>query len=138
FFYDVLPSAACSVIQPKAMPQARPFGGHPIPIPSNRNINDLFSRLPHLPHYTAPAAPKWETFALPDESNLYDPRKTAAEAEKDLRNLMEGNFESDKDNKIDEDMRKVPGFREDITLLDHQVLGRIWMTERETGKKMGG
>lgn len=32
----------------------------------------------------------------------------------------------------------VDGFQEGIKLLPHQVIGRKWMTERESGKKAGG
>ena len=32
----------------------------------------------------------------------------------------------------------VPGFREGIRLLPHQIVGRAWMKDRETGKKAGG
>jgi hypothetical protein len=32
----------------------------------------------------------------------------------------------------------VEGFRDGIVLMPHQVLGRAWMKERETGKKTGG
>jgi hypothetical protein len=119
---------------------AKVSGGHPIPAPSNK---DVPRPPPHMvqqpkPPHASSLDPKWETFNLPNELNLFDPRKTAAEAEKDLRNLMEGNFESEGDIVIDEEAKKVKGFREEITLLDHQVLGRKWMAERESGKKLGG
>ena len=44
------------------------------------------------------------------------------------------------DTEEDVDMSKavVDGFKEGITLLAHQVVGRTWMRERETGKKAGG
>ena len=39
---------------------------------------------------------------------------------------------------IDMKLAVVDGFREDVRLLPHQVVGRIWMKERESGKKLGG
>ena len=32
----------------------------------------------------------------------------------------------------------VKGFQEGVVLLPHQVLGRVWMREQESGKKRGG
>jgi hypothetical protein len=75
---------------------------------------------------------------LVNEAGLFDPRKTAAEAEKDLRNLMEGNFDDNNTSEIDESLAVVRGFRDGVELLPHQVLGRVWMKEREDGKKFGG
>jgi SNF2 family DNA or RNA helicase len=51
---------------------------------------------------------------------------------------MEGNFNDDKETEIDMKLAKVNGFRDDILLLPHQVLGRAWMADREDGKKLGG
>ena len=104
------------------------LGDYPIPIPTKQN--------PFPPAKTQ--GPTWETFTLPEDANLYDPQKTAAEAEKDLRNLMEGNFDVEGETTIDRRLKKVEGFHKEVTLLDHQVLGRVWMTERESGKKLGG
>jgi SNF2 family DNA or RNA helicase len=41
-------------------------------------------------------------------------------------------------DEIDMSQAVVEGFREGIRLLPHQVVGRAWMTERESGKKSGG
>ena len=79
----------------------------------------------------------WETFDNSEVDRLYDPIKTAAEAERDLQDLLAGSM-NDNNTEIDMKLATVKGFHEDIKLLPHQVLGRIWMTERETGKKTGG
>ena len=102
----------------------------PVHVPSNR---DLY-------HQNQVHVPTWETFTLPEEANLYDPRTSAAEAEKALRELVEAshNDEPEGEETIDMSLAIVDGFREGIRLLPHQVLGRTWMSERESGKKMGG
>ncbi|KAH7910542.1 SNF2 family N-terminal domain-containing protein [Hygrophoropsis aurantiaca] len=118
---------------PKAMsmPQPQPSkpAGIPIHIPSNRDIQ-----------YSKPEPPNvlWETFDAPDEKNLYDPRTSAAEAEKALRDLVEGTTAEVDTVEIDMSEAVVEGFRDGITLLPHQILGRAWMRERESGKKTGG
>jgi hypothetical protein len=125
---------------------------YPIPIPTSSKNRTGYPQLQpssKLPLVQEPShavgdtrneveGTQWETFTLPNEAYLYDPRKTALEAEKDLRNLMEGTFDVQGDTAINEEQRKVKGFREEISLLDHQVLGRTWMAARESGKKFGG
>jgi len=73
----------------------------------------------------------------------FEPQKTAAEAEKDLQDLLQQSFDGKEDvesthQEIDMSQAVVEGFREGIRLLSHQVTGRTWMTERESGKKTGG
>jgi hypothetical protein len=73
----------------------------------------------------------------------YEPRKTSAEAEKDLQDLLQQSFDGRDESesahdKVDMSQAVVEGFREGIRLLPHQVTGRAWMTERESGKKSGG
>ena len=73
----------------------------------------------------------------------WEPRKSAAEAEKDLQDLLQQGFDGREDgessrDEIDMSQAVVEGFREGIRLLPHQITGRIWMTERESGKKFGG
>ena len=67
---------------------------------------------------------------------------SAGEAEKALRDLMAGgmNQELDVDVEIDMSQATVDAFKEGITLLPHQVLGRAWMKDREdlTRKRTGG
>jgi hypothetical protein len=96
----------------------------------------------HIPSNSAPDPPKgnptWETFTLQDEGHLYDPQTSAAEAEKALRQLVEDSHNDNEDDQVDMSLAIVEGFQDGITLLPHQVLGRVWMKERETGKKAGG
>lgn len=100
----------------------------PIHVPSNRDI---------FPGSSKPNATR-EYFDALNEANLYDPRMSATETEKALRALVEDAVNHDDDVEIDMDEAIVEGFKEGITLLPHQVLGRAWMRERESGKKMGG
>jgi SNF2 family DNA or RNA helicase len=56
---------------------------------------------------------------------------------------LQQSFDGKEDGEVahdDIDMSKaiVEGFREGIRLLPHQVVGRDWMAERESGKKYGG
>ena len=85
-----------------------------------------------------PNVPTWETFDEPGAHDLYDPRMSATEAEKALRALVEDSVNSSEDTAIDMTEAIVPGFADGIVLLPHQVIGRNWMRERETGKKNGG
>jgi hypothetical protein len=64
---------------------------------------------------------------------------TTEETEKQLRELMGNSMNQDVAASIDlEEDAIVPGFREGIKLLPHQIVGRAWMKDRETGKKAGG
>ncbi|KAJ2919706.1 hypothetical protein MD484_g704, partial [Candolleomyces efflorescens] len=64
---------------------------------------------------------------------------TTEETEKQLRELMGNSMNQDVVDSIDlEEDAIVPGFREGIRLLPHQIVGRAWMKDRETGKKAGG
>lgn len=61
------------------------------------------------------------------------------DAEKALRDLIGGGMNQDLDDvDIDPSDRIVDGFKEGIELLPHQVLGRAWMRDRESGKLTGG
>lgn len=105
----------------------------PIHIPSNAD---------RLHNDDSRAANNWEThgglYEIP-----WEPRKTTVEAEKDLQDLLQQSFDGTEDgegsrDEIDMSQAVVEGFREGIRLLPHQIAGRIWMTERESGKKFGG
>ncbi|KIO02504.1 hypothetical protein M404DRAFT_649793 [Pisolithus tinctorius Marx 270] len=80
-----------------------------------------------------------ETFDLPDTRDVYERPMSAGEAEKAFLALVEDTV-GDTDDGVEIDMKQavVEGFTDGIVLLPHQVLGRIWMRERESGKKMGG
>ena len=62
---------------------------------------------------------------------------TSEDTEKALRDLMADVRPEEKVEINDEDT-VVPGFREGIKLMPHQVVARKWMKERETGKRNGG
>ncbi len=73
----------------------------------------------------------------------YEPLKTAVEAEKDLQDLLQQSFDGREDgesvrDEVDMTQAVVEGFSEGIRLLPHQVVGRTWMSQRESGKKYGG
>ncbi|KAG9021750.1 hypothetical protein FS837_007005, partial [Tulasnella sp. UAMH 9824] len=79
-----------------------------------------------------------ETFNLAHIAN--DPlerRKTTDEAEKDLKDLLEQSIGGE-DVEVDMEKAIVEGFSKDWKLLAHQVQGRAWLGERESGKKCGG
>lgn len=64
---------------------------------------------------------------------------SSEDAEKALRDLIGGGMNQDLDDvDIDPNDRIVDGFKEGIELLPHQVLGRAWMQDRESGKLTGG
>ncbi|RDB17334.1 hypothetical protein Hypma_001783 [Hypsizygus marmoreus] len=112
-------------------PPPAPFG-KPIHIPSNRDV----VRPP--PTTSSPKTLDGETIAVPEfqDDNLYI---SPADAEKALRELMSGGM-NDVESEINMEEATVKGFREDIKLLPHQVLGRSWMRDREdlTKKRTGG
>ncbi|KAI8972436.1 SNF2 family N-terminal domain-containing protein [Trametes punicea] len=60
-----------------------------------------------------------------------------ADTEKALRDFVNEGY-NDGDVHYKEEDTIVEGFRDEIRLLPHQVKSRIWMAERETGKKTGG
>lgn len=79
-----------------------------------------------------------ETFNLAHiATDPYELRKTSEEAEKDLKDLLEQSIGGD-EVEVDMEQAIVEGFSKDWKLLAHQVQGRAWLTERESGKKCGG
>ena len=64
-------------------------------------------------------------------------RVTQEDTDKALRDLM-SDVRNDIEEEIDMSESVVPGFRDGILLLPHQIVGRKWMAERETGKRTGG
>lgn len=69
--------------------------------------------------------------------NTVEYRVAQADADKALRDLM-SDVRNDMHEEIDMSEAIVPGFREGIVLLPHQIVGRKWMAERESGKRTGG
>lgn len=61
------------------------------------------------------------------------------DTEKALKELMSGSM-NDEEADIDMTEATVKGFKENIRLLPHQVIGKKWMKEREdvTHKRYGG
>jgi SNF2-related domain len=118
------------IVDANSLAQIRAGPAQPIHIPSNADVprNDYSNTTGH-----------WGTF----HDGLYEPRKSGVDAEKDLQDLLQQSFDGKDDDEgahDDIDMSKaiVEGFREGICLLPHQVVGRVWMAERESGKKHGG
>lgn len=64
-------------------------------------------------------------------------RMSTEEAEKALRDLMT-DVGTQQDVEISDEDTIVPGFKDNIRLMPHQVVARTWMKERETGKRCGG
>lgn len=99
----------------------------PIQIPSNS----------YLPAPAPRIQRDGSQFSVDTVNGITDPFMSQAEAQKALQDLV-----SDAYNEVDQPVSIedaiVEGFNEGIKLLPHQVLGRKWMAERETGKKNGG
>ncbi|KAF9260752.1 hypothetical protein L218DRAFT_906857 [Marasmius fiardii PR-910] len=76
-----------------------------------------------------------EYLNVPDfaqDSSIYT---SPADAEKALRDLMRGSMNDDgEDLQFTEEDAEVPGFKDHIKLLPHQIVGRRWMKEREDPK----
>ncbi|KAG8689275.1 hypothetical protein FRC09_012490, partial [Ceratobasidium sp. 395] len=67
-----------------------------------------------------------------------DMRTTPDDAQRALKELVEGAIGTADLEGVDMKDATVKGFRDGITLMPHQIQGRAWMRERETGKKCGG
>ena len=69
--------------------------------------------------------------------NVMEYRVSNEDSDKALRDLM-SDVGSSINQEIDMDEAIVPGFKDGIVLLPHQIIGRKWMAEREAGKRTGG
>ncbi|KAH8829101.1 SNF2 family DNA-dependent ATPase [Flagelloscypha sp. PMI_526] len=120
---------------PGVLPAARPPTGPPIPVAVPYNPYQYNPQPPWAPP-SQPAPFDDDIPDLPSEHAYISP----ADAEKDLRDLMQGNMNEDEEVEIDEADAEVAGFREGIRLLPHQIQGRKWMSEREdaSAKRYGG
>jgi hypothetical protein len=67
----------------------------------------------------------------------FEPRVSQAQVEEELKELVGHALEEIRGD-VNEEEKVVEGFEEGFELLDHQVLARRWMRDRETGKKFGG
>lgn len=78
-----------------------------------------------------------ETFNISVQED-YEQKTTADEAQNAMKELLGGVIGSIDLSSINMEDAKVEGFSDDIRLMPHQIQGRAWMKERETGKKAGG
>ncbi len=99
----------------------------PIHIPSNKDI----------PRPVRPTEPEYEVFDMRVVDNTPEYRMTTTDAEKALKDLMT-DVKDGGDIEINMEDAIVAGFKDNVRLLPHQVIGRTWMKERETGKRTGG
>ena len=114
---------------------ASPF--HPISGGSNVAPNTLIA-IPSNRDIPRPAVEKpVEDFDMRVAEATVEYAVSKEDAEKALQDLI-----SDAGSSIDQDIDMseaiVPGFKEGIKLLPHQVIGRKWMADRESGKRSGG
>lgn len=79
----------------------------------------------------------WRTAVDPVDEEAYPyERVTEEQAEKDLRDLVEGAYEGENASDIDESEAIPDGLT--CKLLPHQQISLRWMLSRERGKKRGG
>lgn len=110
----------------------------PIPIPTNVKIP--------LPRAQAPpqrlsSNNNQEFVKLPEYGGEGDYVYTSPEeTEKALRELMGGAINENANVEISEEDAIVKGFKEGVTLMPHQIIGRAWMRDREDAskKRLGG
>ncbi|KAF8872465.1 SNF2 family N-terminal domain-containing protein [Infundibulicybe gibba] len=113
--------------------------GKPLHIPSNKDI-PIQNRIP-----SGGSQPKdteqgdGELIDVPDFHDDYQVMSTT-EAEKALRDLMGGGMNEEIETEINMEDATVKGFKEGISLLPHQIIGRAWMRDREdiSKKRSGG
>ncbi|KAJ3534788.1 hypothetical protein NM688_g7079 [Phlebia brevispora] len=111
---------------PPAVPRM-PVKATPIHIPSNNDI----------PRPIRPSEPTEEVFDTHGVDYTPEFRMTGEDTEKALRDLM-ADVKPEETVEIHSEDTIVPGFREGIKLMPHQVVARKWMKERESGKRCGG
>ena len=118
------------------LPRTLAYPPFPIHVPSNhdRPTYVLPAPQPNLQQHGAPSSdndPALELLHIPE---INDPavnvNMTSAQADRELRDLMNGGISTDA-GPIDMADARVKGLRDDILLLPHQVIGRAWMRERE-------
>lgn len=94
---------------------------------------------PSKPTSSKPASsrsPAFESEERDDPNDFMTPQQT----EEALLGLMGGMDSEDVHAEITEEDRTVKGFRSEIRLLPHQVIGKNWMKDREdpVAKRYGG
>jgi hypothetical protein len=127
---------------PAPMPAA-PQMQMPVPQPYVHPTANAYAPPGRDPYPAMPIPSPSATPQNGDEFNLgkiaFDPmerRKTTDEAQKQLMDLVESAYGDD--TPIDMSLAEVEGFADGWTLKPHQVQARVWMKERESGKKVGG
>ncbi|KAL1757353.1 SNF2 family N-terminal domain-containing protein [Schizophyllum commune] len=131
-----------AVPDPLHRPVARPFNTQPTAIKPPSNPVNRYGPIPPGGRYGPAAVQYIPPSELPDVELAPGEREniTGAEAEKALKELMGGSINDEEAAEITEEDTIVPGFRDNIRLMPHQVLGRRWMKEREDTslKRYGG
>lgn len=115
--------------QPRPPTISSGVGG--VTAPHGATKPSILSLTPDLP------AGDGEAFAI-DTRVEYEERTTNDEAQKAMRDLLSGAIGAIDIGDVDMNDAVVEGFDENIRLMPHQIQGRAWMRERETGKKAGG
>ena len=119
---------------PKSSQSAAKERGPPIPIRVPANSTQRPAPLKPQPSTSEDMR---ETFDMRVAETTTEYRITQEDTDKALRDLM-SDVRNDIKEEIDMSESVVPGFRDGILLLPHQIVGRKWMAERETGKRTGG
>ncbi|EIN06926.1 hypothetical protein PUNSTDRAFT_90645 [Punctularia strigosozonata HHB-11173 SS5] len=130
--------ASNPTMPPQAPPKAPAFGSgakaNPITIPSNK---PSFTPPPQRPPLADADEERFEE--TDDVRNTFEVRKTAGDAEKDLRDLLQSHV-NDEQGEEEEEEEEEDAYVEgmNVVLQPHQRKSRKWMREREQGKKYGG
>lgn len=113
----------------------------PIPIPTQPPQYSASSSQPSLPNSSSivsgVADDEGESFDVP-QTEEYEQKTTSEEALNAMKDLLGGAVNSVDLSKVNLEDAVVDGFIDSFRLLPHQVQGRAWMRERESGKKAGG
>lgn len=104
----------------------------PIKIPSNKDLSSL-RVIDVNKDYDVEVLSQATTTAY----DIPDRYMSTADTDKALRDLVAGVYTQEDQEYTIEDAT-VPGFREGVKLLPHQITGRRWMADRESEKKTGG
>ncbi|KAJ3560995.1 hypothetical protein NP233_g10474 [Leucocoprinus birnbaumii] len=143
--------------KPHSLPQG--MVATPIHIPSNKDLpnsgspikpatfdyerarNALPTVMPQQHQPQQPRAPvASQPVYIPTDASQANEYMSPQETEKALKDLISGNINEDEITEIDPEDKVVDGFKPNITLLDHQVIGRKWIGTREAPeeKRFGG
>lgn len=104
---------------------------------ANKTIPIPHEKAASLTAITGGTAGDGEHFII-DTRAEHEERTTGDEAQKAMRDLLSGAIGAIDISNVDINDAVVEGFVDSIRLMPHQIQGRAWMKERETGKKAGG